>query len=33
LDVTTKGLEGVAASDTEAQLALELWLYERVRPT
>jgi DNA polymerase III delta subunit len=32
LDVTTKGLE-VAASDTEAQLALELWLYERVRPT
>jgi DNA polymerase III delta subunit len=32
LDVTTKGLEGVAASETEAQLALELWLYERVRP-
>jgi DNA polymerase III delta subunit len=32
VDVTTKGLEGVAASASEAQLALELWLYERVRP-
>jgi DNA polymerase III delta subunit len=33
LDVTTKALDGVPTSDSEARLAFELWLYERVRPT
>jgi DNA polymerase III delta subunit len=31
LDVTSKGLEGVSASEAEVGLAMELWLYERVR--
>lgn len=32
LDVTVKGLDGVAASDAEVRLAVELWLLERIRP-